>query len=920
MKSIHSITFFLVFLITVPCLGTFKKVDEHHNTARTSLKITFGLVDPERSKTVVTAMTGSAGIEINVLAGGKPGEITANVSWPQPTDALRKLAQHKDSYTVSTDGIWGYLLDHGAPGQVRRLKDDQWNVPDAAILTVYLKEDSTAGFSIALQQLIKHGAMWLPEHDAYITLADRPVAFKEHHAGLQGKRVLDRVAESPEASLEAFKGSWVDFGNPNKWNASWQTKYMGTEGHLTVTAAAHGSIYKFAIDRWANVRPDFASPQKFRLDIQWPQSSWERQRIEDGLPLIITDLKKGNQQCQIEQFAVLLTPPPANGDGRVESVLLSKLKFSEGPQEFMVTLNSESMNTKLALMKIRKSWAVVDKQTNNIWLLFESAMPLHPKLVKVSKAGKGEQVALTLSANIKKGTAGEIILKLPAPVLKANRLRELVELKYAAAKEETIAYWQNWLDGGAFFEVPEPEVNALFRASLWHSLILPRHKVEADTELIMDLPYANTAYGQEKADWPVNQAVYVDYMIYGMRGYDAVAANELASMFKTQQQADGRIGGFANWTVYSPAQLYTIAQNYLLSGNQASFERLLPDAIKTLDYCMNQIRKAKTNATGTGLVLGPLNDLTHAEREWAFTQAYFVAGLELFGKSLQKHQHPRASETITIAAQLKQDVVNTFSKSSVQSPVVQLEDGTWINYVPTDAMTPRRMMEQWYPTDVDCGPLHLSRLGVLEPHSWLTTAMLHDHEDNLFLGNLGAANEPVYVQQGNTYLHRDEPKSAIRSFYSLMACGFSHDQLTSLEHRWAWGQYFGPPCTDGAWFELYRRMLLNEIGMDTLMIGQAIPRKWLQGDKGITVKNAPTYFGPLSFTIQPKVAKNEIQTLLNLSGSTMPKTLIVRLRHPEEKPLRSVTVNGKTWDFDQQKEQLVINAPAETSYEISATY
>ena len=58
-----------------------------------------------------------------------------------------------------------------------------------------------------------------------------------------------------------------------------------------------------------------------------------------------------------------------------------------------------------------------------------------------------------------------------------------------------------------------------------------------------------------------------------------------------------------------------------------------------------------------------------------------------------------------------------------------------------------------------------------------------------------------------------------------MACAFSHEQLTSLEHRWAWGQYYGPPSTDGAWFELYRRMLINEFGSDTLMIGQALPRE-----------------------------------------------------------------------------------------------
>ena len=202
---------------------------------------------------------------------------------------------------------------------------------------------------------------------------------------------------------------------------------------------------------------------------------------------------------------------------------------------------------------------------------------------------------------------------------------------------------------------------------------------------------------------------------------------------------------------------------------------------------------------------------------------------------------------------MRADVERAFARASVKSPVVQLADGTWNNYVPCDAMTPRRLLDVWYPTDVDCGPLHLARLAAIDPRGWLATAMLHDHEDNLFLNQWGMANEPVYNQQATAYLYRDEPEAAIRAFYSMMACAFSHHQLTPLEHRWAWGQYYMPPSTDGAWFELYRNMLLNELSGDgTLFIGQAVPRAWLADGKHIVVERAPTYFGPVSFTSPAK--------------------------------------------------------------------
>lgn len=409
-------------------------------------------------------------------------------------------------------------------------------------------------------------------------------------------------------------------------------------------------------------------------------------------------------------------------------------------------------------------------------------------------------------------------------------------------------------------------------------------------------------------------------MIYGLRGYDKVAQDEYAAMFKSQLQPDGRIGGYANWGVYSPGQLYAIAQNYLLSGNREQFEQLLPNALKTLDWCLAQVAKANEGANKTGLILAPLNDLTHDEREWAFTQAYYVAGLETFAKALSAFNHPRADEISKVAAKVKADVVREFARSSVKSPVVQLADGTWINYVPTDAMTPRRMMDQWYPTDVDCGPLHLSRLGAFDANSWLTTAMLNDHEDNLFFKNQGAANEPVYVQQATAYLLRDEPKAVIRAFYSLMASAFSHEQFTSLEHRWAWGQYYGPPSTDGAWFEIYRRMLINEWGNNTLMIGQAIPRNWLGHGKKIEVRNAPTYFGKTSFSIEGLNQDNEIKATVEVPDRNAPQQLIVRFRHPSEKQIKSVMVNGKRWkNFDVKKEYVSIPVPT-GKYVISVRY
>lgn len=888
---------------------------QSHGLQRTKLKITFGLKGQKPRLFTVQLLSNSEGLQIAKTAGsriekndriaaisqlfcgaGDTDELITEISWPEPTAPLRKLAYFNDPHSIKGDAMWGYLMEHGSPGQSARLRKDPWYHPDAPLLTVQLNKEGTAGFTIGLLQLLEQGAMWLPEQDIFISLAENPVSFEEHLASLKGPRILDRVKESPDASLSQFKALWEDIGDPVAWNISWATTWLGIKGHLTVTAPSHGSVYKFAVDRFGNVRPDFASPHKFRLDLSYGNSTWKSQQIENGLPLIITRLEKDGQLCEMEQFAAPF--------GNKEAVMFTKVRISgkAGPINFGIRLKSQPDSVQFQVINN----TVIDKQTGNTWLMLEPGKGL-------SISGNEEGISVT--GELTAGATKELILKLPSPAV--NTTETLAALTYTTARKTTVQYWEDWMNKGASFKVPEEAVNNLYRANLWHALSLPRHTLDSTGALHMDLPYTNIGYGQKNAMWPINQAVYVDYMIYGLRGYEKVAQDEIAAMYKTQQQPDGRMAGNANWGVYSPGHLYAVAQNYLLTRDRKSFESLLPQSLKTLDWCLAQVAKANKS----GLIAQPLNDLTTAKREWAFIQAYFGGGLEAFGKALATYAHPRAKVVQATAAKMKKDVTQEFARSSVKSPVVQLEDGTWINYVPTDALTPRRIMEEWYPTDVDCGALHMSRLGVIDPHGWLTTALLHDQEDNLLFKNQGAANEPVYVQQGNTYLLRDEPKAVIRSFYSLMACGFSHGQFTPLEHRWAWGQYYGPPSTDGAWFEIYRKMLLNELGGDTLIIGQAVPREWLQKGKQIEVKNAPSYFGPVSFTMEGENDQHQLTATVQLAKRNPPKELLVRFRHPDDKQIRSVTVNGKAWkDYDVKKEHIKIPLPQGDKFIVTATY
>lgn len=829
---------------------------------------------------------------VSEAGGGDVDGLRVRVSWPAPVSTRRPPHE-----------IWTYLLEHGLPGPAARLKEDPGLTPNAPLLTVRTRTDGTAGCSIGLEQLLRHRALWLPAHDLAVTLAGEPPPPTLSRSTADSGRVLDRVLAGPEATLAEWTNRWEDIGNPYQWSPSWETTWMGTRGHLVGTTARHGSLYKFGIDRWANVRPDHASPHRFRLDTTWTGARWRGQRIVDGLPVVITELERDGQRCVIEQFAAPLDLDAPRTAGQVPSVLVSSLTLTgSGATRLRFGLDTENTNRHPVLRARPGGAAIVDEETGATWLTMETDGSLQFDAVRRPATNQSTRLEWECQGELRPDVPARLVLLLASPVIPPDRASDLAGFPVSRARDATIRYWEEWLAEGADFDVPEPAVNALFRANLWHALLLPRHRTDEQGRPRIDLPYSNFAYGQYNADWPINQAVYVDYMIYGLRGHFAVAEAELAAMFASQQKPDGRVGGYADWGVYSPGMLYAVAQNYLLSRDREAFERLLPAALAALDWCLAQVGPPASGHPG--LVVAPLNDLTHDARAWAFPNAYFVAGLDLFGRALAAHEHPRAAAVLEAAARMRVDVEQAFARASVRSPVVQLADGTWSNYVPCDALTPRRLLDAWYPTDVDCGPLHLVRLNAIDPRGWLATALLHDHEDNLFLNQWGMANEPVYNQQATAYLRRDEPAAAVRAFYSMIACAFSHHQLSPLEHRWAWGQYYMPPSTDGAWFELYRNLLVNELqGPDTLFVGQAIPRAWLGDSLRIRVRSAPTWFGPLDAAYHSEAAQGRITAQLRLDGRRLPRTLLVRFRHPDQLPLRSVRVNGAAWsDFDPVRE------------------
>lgn len=832
--------------------------------------------------------------------------------------------------------FWTYYLEHSDVDTARSLRQDPAYHPDSRKITVQMNGDGTKGFSVTVDQLLSTKSFWIPSLDAYLSAGDQPVPYEEHRKELapwKGKRILEQVRTKPEASYEEFTRRWEDMGSPNYLHPN-----QPVPGHI-VCLSWDSAIPKFGVDRGGGVWNDYGNPDRFRFwygfgDLnQGINDSWKGQYLEDGLPIVTTFLERDRLRYGVEQFAYPLNGPPTERRGDIPMVLLQKIRVTN------LDRTARTAEVKINHQRILSSSdtpQLIYKQEGKVFHFLEDK----DNRVLYSVAGDGIAIQscqtkknektsekdfpflyeTEISFSLNSGDTRELVVTLPSPLVPAQDREKLLALKFSEARAETIRFWSDYLVRGAQFRVPEKVVNNLFRANLWHALRLPRRHGGSEEGVKIDLPYSNFAYDQTGIPWPVNQAVYVDYMLNDLRGYHDLSVEELLAMFRENQESNGHVRGFANWGVYTPSMLYAVAKNFLLSQDRDSFEQLLPYTLKALDWCSNEIQQANQRHNPTqGLIRAPLNDLT-GDGIWAFTQAYIYAGLNELGKALRQIQHPRTEECLKAARQFRQSIQNAFGSASMKSPLAQLRDHTWIPYTPCEALTPQRLFEQWYPTDIDTGATHLIRLKALAADGELAESLLNDHEDNLYLYGWGMANEPVYNPQATAYLQRDDPQAVVNAFYSMMACAFSHSAFEPVEHRWFWGQYFGPPSTDGAWFELYRNMLIRERDDDTLILLQATPRKWLANGQQIAVENAPTEYGDISFTVNSRENATRLTAEIDTPDRS-PKSLLLRLRHPDARTIQSVTVNNRYWrDFDIQKEWIVIQNPNQEHYSIVAKY
>ena len=384
--------------------------------------------------------------------------------------------------------------------------------------------------------------------------------------------------------------------------------------------------------------------------------------------------------------------------------------------------------------------------------------------------------------------------------------------------------------------------------------------------------------------------------------------------------------------------LFAMADRYFLTGDKEWFQRNRARLQAAADWIIRQRRdymkdvpnREKLHVAG---LMPPcqLGDYAMPACDWHWyyvDEALSLQGLQRFADALMEFDPQAGQKYRSEAEAYRKDIRRAIDREAVLAPVRLGRDGMFHSYIPRMAYAagltgPELGAPQFPDCDIFSGALPLAEpFAVLDASDARMVDTLNLMEEmGTSVSNVQKQEEarkkkglstddawfwttyvilPKASHNANIYLLQDDVPSFLRFWMNSYATMVAADG--KLWEAWQLGNYV--PCdapdngTAGWFMENFRDLLVMEDGQ-SLWIARATPRAWLEQGKKISVRNAPTYFGTLAYEIVSDVDHGKIAATVEMPSRNPPKTVLLRFRHPQALPIKSVTVNGNPWtDFD----------------------
>jgi hypothetical protein len=169
-----------------------------------------------------------------------------------------------------------------------------------------------------------------------------------------------------------------------------------------------------------------------------------------------------------------------------------------------------------------------------------------------------------------------------------------------------------------------------------------------------------------------------------------------------------------------------------------------------------------------------------------------------------------------------------------------------------------------------------------------------------------SGTDQVYGLNVSRFLaDQDDADELVLSLYGQLAAGMTPGTFVGgegatvapLDGAWYRSMYLPPNSTsNGAFLETLRLLLVHETrGASGLPRGLELafstPRAWLAPGKRIVVRDAPTSFGPLSYTLE--ASTGTVRASVELPARARPASVQLRLRLPGGARLGRVSLDGR---------------------------
>jgi hypothetical protein len=530
----------------------------------------------------------------------------------------------------------------------------------------------------------------------------------------------------------------------------------------------------------------------------------------------------------------------------------------------------------------------------------------------------------------------DLYFSIPSITLEtASEIEALRKLDFEKDSSRVCSYWKDETSKGAEIVTPEPWLNDFYKAQLRHLL------VNCYKELNSDFLHAHVGtfdYGV----YPNESVMMISDL--DRRGYHREAQKNLDAFlhylgtvlflgnFKSKEGLLYGAGGHetGDYNKSHGYVMWAMAEHWRMTHDRQWMEGAAPKLVKACEWVVRERQATmKLNSDGSRpleygvLPEGSLEDVTDYWH-WLATNSATAWGFLNLAEALADFGHPEAGRLKKEAEAYRQDVMRAFTEARILAPVVRLRDGSYVPKIPS-RLYERGRSHGWLRETLE-GPMFFLFYRLIPPDAPEAKWVLEDYEDNLYISDEYGYSIPAFDQfwfsrggfsmQANLldgpppYLYRDEIKHYLRAYFNAFASGFYPEIRMFNEHSlpelgYPRGDHFKTSDETQSTFWL-RLMFVREQGQE-LYLGQAIPRSWLADSRPVGIERAPSHFGPLSFKLTLSADSSKIEAVLSPPGRNPPQTIFLRLRHPQAKPMRSVTVNGLRYErFDPAKEWVVL--------------